>query len=95
MVNPKHAMGDLASSEYILRHGQVAEQIKLLEDDPDALPQCVGGVLELHRDAIDENSPGRRLLDPGDDLHHGRFTSSVFPHQDVHGTAPDLEVRVP
>ena len=55
VVDPS-ASHDLAVGEDVLRDGKVAEQVQLLEHHADAMRHRVGGVLEMHRLAVEQTS---------------------------------------
>mgnify|MGYP000508908228 CR=1 FL=1 len=73
-----------APDENILCNGEVIHQVQFLVDDAD--PQVLGltRVLDIDLIPVQVNMTSILGVNPANDLHHGRFSSTVLPNQGMH-----------
>ena len=76
-------IGHTVHHEKIFQNGQVRPNIKLLMDKGDAGSFGLQGVFKANLLAIHENLALVLLVNTGEDIHQGGFTSAIFAHQGV------------
>ena len=82
------------SEEDVLRNIELRNQAWLLADQSNPQRECVSWIVDRHfAVAIDFDRPGIRGLHAEEDLHQGRFTSSVFAHQGVDFSRPEVKIH--
>src|SRR6185436_6439306 len=89
-IDDARARGQRGQAQ-ILGDGQVVAERELLMDHPDAGGERVAWTVEVHFDAVDEQTPTIRLMDPRDDLAERALPRPVLAAEGMTGAGGDLE----
>jgi hypothetical protein len=93
-VDAAKALQRLRPDEDVLRHAQIGEQRRLLEDDRDAGPLRLLGVVEDRFLSVDDETSGIGPVNTRQNLDERRFAGAVLTDEAVHLTGEERDVPV-